>query len=55
MTIGEQKQLSANYNRRKSNGRYGIIHLFFYTDIRTLKYTIFNYTAGKSFGANGRF
>jgi hypothetical protein len=44
-----------NYNRRKSNGRYNIVYLFLYIDIRTLKYTIFNYTTSKLFKTSGRF
>jgi hypothetical protein len=52
--IGEWEQLGANYNRRKSNGRYKMVHLFLYTNIRTLEYIIFNYIAGKLFDANGR-
>jgi hypothetical protein len=55
-----------NYNRRtktighelqsaKKQLLFNMVHLFLYTDIGTLEYIIFNYTAGKLFDANGRF
>jgi hypothetical protein len=44
-----------NYNQRESNGRYNIVYLLSYINIRMLEYTTFNYTAGKLFDASGRF